>query len=82
MNYGFSTSSLICVQINDDLFAVGTGTLLRIINTFYIIYIDGSQLRHSFPRKNDWTSKCHYKASNLTANQCLIPSVGVFKEFE
>ena len=35
-----------------------------------------------FPRQNDWTSKCHYKASNLAVNQCLIPLVGVFKKFE
>ena len=46
------------------------------------IFIDGLELRHSFPRQNDWTSKCHYKASNLTVNQCLILSVCVFKEFE
>ena len=75
----FSTSSLICVQINNDLFAVGTG--LRISNTFQFLLMDWSYVI-VFPRQNDWTSKCHYKASNLTVNQCLILSVGVFKEFE
>ena len=79
MNYRFSTSSLICVQINNDLFAVGTG--LRISNTFQFLLMDWSYVI-VFPRQNDWTSKCHYKASNLTVNQCLILSVCVFKEFE
>ena len=50
---------------------------------YLLIFIDGLQLYVIvFPRQNDWTSKCHYKASNPTVNQCLIPSVGVFKEFE
>ena len=44
--------------------------------------IDGLQLRHSFSRQNDWTSKCHYKALDVTVNQRIIPSVGIFKEFD
>ena len=44
--------------------------------------IDGLQLRHSFFRQNDWTSKHHYKALDVTVNQRIIPSVGIFKEFD
>ena len=36
----------------------------------------------AFSRQNDWTSKRHYKALDITANQCIIPSVGIFKEFD
>ena len=49
---------------------------------YLLIFIDGLRLRHSFPHQNDMTSKSHYKASNLAVNQCLIPSVRIFKEFE
>ena len=36
----------------------------------------------AFSRQNDWTSKCHYKALDVTVNQRKIPSVGIFKEFD
>ena len=36
----------------------------------------------AFSRQNDWTSKCHYKALDVTINQRIIPSVGIFKEFD
>ena len=36
----------------------------------------------SFSRQNDWTSKRHYKALDVTVNQRLISSVGIFKEFD
>ena len=36
----------------------------------------------AFSRQNDWTSKCHYKALDVTVNQRIIPSVGIFKEFD
>ena len=35
----------------------------------------------AFSHQNDWTSKCHYKALDVTVNQRIIPSVGIFKEF-
>ena len=35
----------------------------------------------AFSRQNDWTSKRHYKALDVTANQRIIPSVGILKEF-
>ena len=52
MNYRFSTSSLICVQINDDLFEVG---IVLPITKYLLIFIDGLQLRHSFsaPKRLD-----------------------------
>ena len=36
----------------------------------------------AFSRQNDWTSKRHYKALEVTVNQRIILSVGIFKEFE
>ena len=36
----------------------------------------------AFSRQNDWTSKRHYKALDVDANQCLILSRGMFKEFD
>ena len=36
----------------------------------------------AFFRQNDWTSKRHYKAFDVTVNQCLISSVGIFKELD
>ena len=36
----------------------------------------------AFSRQNDWTSKRHYKALYVTVNQRIIPSVGIFKEFD
>ena len=36
--------------------------------------IDGLQLYViAFSRQNDWTSKCHYKALDVTVNQRIIP---------
>ena len=43
----------------------------------YYKTIDGLQLRHNFfPPKRD------YKALDVTVNQRIIPSVGIFKEFD
>ena len=42
----------------------------------------GLQLRHSFFCQNDWTSKRDYKTLDVTINHCIIPSVGLFKEFD
>ena len=36
----------------------------------------------AFFRQNDWTSKCHYKALDVTVNQRVIPPVGIFKDFD
>ena len=36
----------------------------------------------AFSRQNDWTLKRRYKALDVTANQCIIHSVGMFKEFD
>ena len=36
----------------------------------------------AFFRQNDWMSNCLYKALNVTVNQRIIPSVGIFKEFD
>ena len=35
----------------------------------------------AFSRQNNWASKRRYKASDVTVNQCLIPLVGIFKQF-
>ena len=43
--------------------------------------MDCSYVR-AFFRQNDWTSKYYYKAMNVTVNQCLIPSVDIFQEFD
>ena len=43
----------------------------------YCKTIDGLQLRHSF-----FPPKRHYKALDVTVNQRIIPSVGIFKEFD
>ena len=34
----------------------------------------------AFSCQNDSMSKCHYKALDVTVNQRIIPSVGIFKE--
>ena len=36
----------------------------------------------AFSRQNDWTSKRHYKALDVTVNQRIILLVGIFKEFD
>ena len=36
----------------------------------------------AFFRQKDWTSKRHYKALDVTVNQCLVPSGDIFKEFD
>ena len=36
----------------------------------------------AFSCRIDWTSKRHYKALDVTVNYCLIPSVGIFKQFD
>ena len=36
----------------------------------------------AFSRQNDWRSKRHYKALDVTVNQRIIPSVGIFKEID
>ena len=36
----------------------------------------------AFSRQNDWTSKYHYKTLDVTVNQRIIPSEGIFKEFD
>ena len=36
----------------------------------------------AFSRQNNWTSKRHYKALDVTVNQSLIPSMSMFKQFD
>ena len=36
----------------------------------------------AFSCQNDWTSKRHYKALDVTVNQRIILSVSIFKEFD
>ena len=36
----------------------------------------------AFPRQNDWTSKRHYKALDVTVSLCSISSVSIFKEID
>ena len=36
----------------------------------------------AFSRQNDWTTKRNYKALAIAVNQCIIPKVGIFKEFD
>ena len=45
----------------------------------FMSFIDVCRYVIAFSRQNDWISKRHCKAFNITVNKCLIPSVGIFR---
>ena len=56
--------------------------LLKFLRHFNLFLLMDCSYVIAFSRQNDWTSKRHYKALDVTINQCIIPSVSIFKQFD